>query len=155
MIGIQLLGRLKKKLECWKVKLLSIGDRLILIKSVLCAISIYWLSIFRMPAKVKKRIDQLHRRFPWYGGSSVRKKYCLASWKIICTSKEQSGLGIINLVSMNKSLLGKWLWRFYNPNDTSLWKEIILSKYGTRRFSIHFSSFWKGVCKDRILLIWV
>jgi hypothetical protein len=37
------------------------------------------------------------------------KKYYLVSWKQICTSLEQGGLGVINLKIMNKTLLCKWL----------------------------------------------
>jgi hypothetical protein len=76
---------------------------------VLNAIPIYWLTIFRIPAKIKKRLNQLCRRFLWFGGNTTRKKYCLVSWKVICTSFEQGGLGILNLKIMNKALFVKWL----------------------------------------------
>jgi hypothetical protein len=43
-----------------------------------------------------------------FGGSKVRKRtYSLIAWKIICQSKEQGGLGDMNLKTMNKSLLCK------------------------------------------------
>lgn len=51
-----LIGKMEKKLDCWKGKLLSICGRVILLKFVLCDMPIYWLSIFRVPNKVKRRI---------------------------------------------------------------------------------------------------
>lgn len=113
----------------------------------MCAMPIYWLSIFRMPNKVKKRIEQLCRKFLWFGGSTVRKKISLAAWKLVCTGKEQGGLGITNLATRNKALLGKWLWRYYNPDETGLWKIIILSRYKNRVNSQYFSPFWKEIYK--------
>jgi hypothetical protein len=34
----------------------------------------------------------------WYGGNSVRKKYVLVAWNIVCKSKMQGGLGVIDLL---------------------------------------------------------
>jgi hypothetical protein len=41
-------------------------------------------------------------------------------------------LGLKNLILFNKALLGKWLWRFGNEQD-SLWRQVIVSKYGFQR----------------------
>jgi hypothetical protein len=51
-----------------------------------------------------------------------------------------------NLKIMNRSLLCKWLWRFYNPNENELWKEIIKANHNNRRTNI--SLFWKEVLKE-------
>ena len=44
--------------------------------------------------------------------------------------KEEGGLGIRNLSTMNEALLGKWTWRF-GVEDNSPWKIVIKLKYGT------------------------
>jgi hypothetical protein len=83
-----------------------LGGKVTLIKSVLCVIPLYWMTFFRIPIKIRNRIEKLCRRFLWFGGSKVRKKsYSLISWKTICQSKEQGDLGVMNLKIMNKSLL--------------------------------------------------
>ena len=40
------------------------------------------------------------------------------------------GLGVLNLVLFNKSLLGKWLWR-YAMERNALWRRVIDTKYGS------------------------
>jgi hypothetical protein len=47
---------------------------------------------------------------------------------------------------MNKSLLCKWLWRYYNHREKGLCKEIIVHTHNNRRTNI--SSFWKEVRKE-------
>lgn len=41
------------------------------------------------------------------GGINDKFKYHLVNWATVCPSKER-GLGIKNLFSFNKALLGKW-----------------------------------------------
>lgn len=69
---LPLVHKIEKKIDSWKGKLLSIGGRLTLIKSVLSAIPLYWLSIFKMPSKVRKRIEQLVRRL--YGSVVIQSE---------------------------------------------------------------------------------
>ena len=62
------------------------------------------------------------------GRGALENKPHLVSWKAICATKKEEGLGIRSLSTFNKALLGKWLWRFANENDP-LWKQIITRKY--------------------------
>jgi hypothetical protein len=50
--------RKQKLLHIEKSKLLSLERRLTLIKPVLNAITMYWMTVFRLSNKVRKRIDQ-------------------------------------------------------------------------------------------------
>ena len=77
--------------------------------------------------RVCARLEKIQRDFLW-GGGALENKPHLVSWKAICAAKKEEGFGIRSLATFNKALLGKWLWRFANENE-SLWKQIISSKY--------------------------
>lgn len=51
----------------WKVRYLSLGGRLTLVNSVLSAIPTYWLSLFKIPCWVIKKINRIRRDFLWSG----------------------------------------------------------------------------------------
>nr|CAN82389.1 hypothetical protein VITISV_042998 [Vitis vinifera] len=131
--------RLRKRLSLWKRQYLSKGGCLTLLKSTLSSLPTYFLSIFVIPKKVCTRLEKILRDFLW-GSGALENKPHLVSWKVICTAKKDGGLGIRNLAIFNKALLGKWLWRFANENE-SLWKQII-SRDDTR------VKFWKDLWCD-------
>jgi hypothetical protein len=99
---------------------LSYGGRITLLNLVIPTISLYWLSFFKIPRKIILTIDKLRKRFLWYGGNSVRKKYAFVAWNIVCKSKMQGGLGVIDLTVMNQSFLAKWLYRFQDSQVQGL-----------------------------------
>jgi hypothetical protein len=57
----------------------------------------------------------------------------------------------MNLKLMNKALLCKWLWTYFNNEIKGLWKDIIKSRYHNRRTLINVSTFWKEVNKEIII----
>jgi hypothetical protein len=110
------LKKLRKKLQGWKGKLLSIGGRVTLPNSVIFAVPLYWMSIFRLLVNVRHSIDKLRKYFLWYGENSIKKKYHLVAWNCVCKSKKIRGLGLLDLDIMNTTLLAKWLVRFKDTN---------------------------------------
>ena len=48
---------------------------------------------------------------------------------MVCSPKEEGGLGIRKRDLLNKALLGKWVWRYAYEKD-NLWKTVIGVKYG-------------------------
>ena len=65
--------RFLKRLASWKIQYISKGERLMLIRSTLSSLPIYYLSLFRMPQKVCAKLDRIQRQFLW-GGSNLDKK---------------------------------------------------------------------------------
>ncbi|KAL6566436.1 hypothetical protein OROGR_002051 [Orobanche gracilis] len=119
----------KKKLSCWKQKLLSFGGRLTLINAVLSALPIYLFSFYKAPKKVINELTMIQRRFLW-GGSCEKKKVAWVRWDHVCRSKENGGLGVKDLEIFNLSLLAKWRWRIITE-DKSLWVSVLKSLYGS------------------------
>jgi hypothetical protein len=75
--------------------MLSYGGRIILLNSVLSSIPLYWLALFRIPQKIRLKIDKLRNFFLWYGGHAVKKKYTLVVWNVVRKSKAQGGFGSV------------------------------------------------------------
>ncbi|XP_028074331.1 uncharacterized protein LOC114276709 [Camellia sinensis] len=119
----------KKKLTGWKRRVLSFAGRVTLIKSVLSALPVYYMSLFKIPACVAKELDRIQASFLW-GDSERSRKLHLVRWKEVCMSVKQGGLGIKNISLANDSLLLKWWWR-YGQEDEALWKMVICEKYGS------------------------
>ena len=70
-----LVNKVESKLQQWQGSLLSIGGRLTLTNSVLTAVPLYALSVYRIPLTVIKQIDKIRRRFLWQGNSKNKKIY--------------------------------------------------------------------------------
>nr|GFA42323.1 RNA-directed DNA polymerase, eukaryota, reverse transcriptase zinc-binding domain protein [Tanacetum cinerariifolium] len=83
-----------------KVKMLSIGGRLTLLKSVLGSIPIFHMSIFRVPSKNN-----------------------------VLTDKKRGGLGVSSLYALTRGLMIKWLWKFFVHKD-SIRTKVITAIHG-------------------------
>lgn len=127
-----LIDKVESSLPNWKGRFLSRGGRLVLINSVLSSIPAYWMSFFYFPMWVIKRIDKIRRAFFWSGKNKVSGIKCLSKWENLCRSKEQGGIGIINLHWQNIALLGKWLWKLLT-NEENLWVKFIRNRFFRRR----------------------
>ena len=97
--------RMRRRLAQWKRQYISKGGRITLIKSTLASIPIYLLSLIRIPKSVAKRIEKIQRDFLW--GGILERKAHLINWKVVCSPKEEGGLGIRKIDLLNKALLGK------------------------------------------------
>lgn len=119
--------RMEQKLASWKKKQLNKAGRLILIKSCLASLPIYYLSFFHLPVSMEKRMIKIMRNFLW-GTVEGRKKLVWVSWKKLCVPNVNGGLGVKNLRRINQSLLVKWIWRF-SKSKTSLWGKLVNEKF--------------------------
>ncbi|RVW38447.1 putative ribonuclease H protein [Vitis vinifera] len=119
-----------------KRQYLSKGGRLTLLKSTLSSLPTYFLSLFVIPKRVCVRLENIQRDFLW-GGGALENKPHLVSWKVVCTDKKEGGLGIRSLATFNKALLGKWLWRFANENESYGSKLSLAIRKGWENFRSH------------------
>lgn len=79
------------------------------------------------------------------------KKYRLAKWSILCQPKDQGGIGILDLNTMNRALLSKWLYKLLNSDG--MWQQLLRNKYiGSKslaqvEWKIGDSHFWSCLMK--------
>lgn len=92
--------RMQQKLASWKKRKLNKAGRLVLIKSCLASLPIYYLSLFHLPVIIEKRMIRLIRDFLW-GAEEGRKKLVWVGWPKICKPKRCGGLGIRSLRKTN------------------------------------------------------
>ena len=102
-----IINKIKKKLNGWKINLLSRAGRLTLIKAALNNLPIYYLGLFKMPKSVAKKIISLQLKKFW-GLKDHGSAMPLISWEIIHKPKKFGGLGVSSLLMKNVPLLFKW-----------------------------------------------
>ncbi|GJX31621.1 RNA-directed DNA polymerase, eukaryota, partial [Tanacetum coccineum] len=119
------------RLPRWKLKTISIGGRLTLLKSVLGSTPIYHMSMYKVPKTVLHTMEAIRARF-FNGADNNSRKSSWVSWKQVMASKDAGGLGVASLFALNRALMFKWVWRFI-----------------TQKKSIDIASFIKPKCRDR------
>ncbi|GJZ79194.1 RNA-directed DNA polymerase, eukaryota [Tanacetum coccineum] len=138
-------------LSRWKMKTLSIGGRLTLLKSVLGSMPIFHMSIFKVPSTILQRLESIRSRF-FKGHDLGSNKASWVKWSIILTSKEKGGLGVSSLYALNRGLLFKWVWKFY-AQKTSLWARVIKVIHGVegkvgKAINSGASSCWTSILRE-------
>ncbi|CAN1781747.1 Putative ribonuclease H protein At1g65750 [Linum perenne] len=63
------LSSFEKRLESWKTQFLSFGGRLVLIKSILSSLQVYFMSLLRALTTVIVKLESIQKRFLWAGVS--------------------------------------------------------------------------------------
>ncbi|GKA84529.1 RNA-directed DNA polymerase, eukaryota [Tanacetum coccineum] len=106
----EVIGKISARLSKWKIKTLSIGGCLTLIKLVLTSLPLYHMSIYKAPMGVLRDMESFRRRF--FNGSVLRS----SPWN--CIIRELSSLSSqgINLLAHLKKKVG-------NGVHTSFWED--------------------------------
>ncbi|KAF5452775.1 hypothetical protein F2P56_027742 [Juglans regia] len=121
-----LLGKVKKKIAGWKMKLLSIGGRTVLLRHVLSSMATHLLAVLHVPKIVIRELNKLLSSFFWgdYEGKGKRK---WVAWKKNCCPIEEGGLGIRDFEDIQRALHMKLAWRLMSGH--SLWADFFKGKY--------------------------
>ncbi|KAL0316613.1 UNVERIFIED_CONTAM: hypothetical protein Sradi_5539500 [Sesamum radiatum] len=129
-----LINKLDARLAGWNHQNLSYAGRVQLIKSVLSTLHTYWASVFILPKGIIKILESKMRKFLWQGPSG--KGNAKVKWEQICKPKEEGGLGIRSIQTMNQALILKHLWRVLQNDGTSVWVDWIW------RYRLQHSTLW-------------
>ncbi|GJS62440.1 RNA-directed DNA polymerase, eukaryota [Tanacetum coccineum] len=142
------IGKLKARLSNWKLKTLSIGGRLTLLKSVLGSTPIYNMSLYKVPKSVLHSMESIRRNF-FNGNQGDERKITWVKWSKVLASKKYGGLGVSSYYAFNRALLFKWVWRFISQ-DNSLWCRFITSMHGSQllKLSPFHSSIWNTIIRE-------
>lgn len=129
-----LIDKLYSQFSSWTVRHFSFAGHLQPLKSVIYYTISFWASIFLLPNRCLKILEQMSNSFLWKGvPTGVRG--AKVSWEIVCTSKESGGLGLRRL-SLWKKIMGlKLIWLLF-ASSGSLWVS------WTRLHRIGFENFW-------------
>ncbi|GKB50184.1 RNA-directed DNA polymerase, eukaryota, reverse transcriptase zinc-binding domain protein [Tanacetum coccineum] len=136
----EVIDKVRSRLSRWKMKTLSIGGRLTLLKSVLGSMPIFHMSIFKAPLSVIRQLESIRSHF-FNGHDSASRKASWIKWDCVLAPKEKGGLGVSSLYALNRALMFKWVWRFYSQNS-SLWARVMKAIHGDDgRIGINFLDF--------------
>ncbi|GJT61613.1 RNA-directed DNA polymerase, eukaryota [Tanacetum coccineum] len=143
-----IIRKLNSRLSKWKVKSLSIGGRLMLLKSVLGSTPIYWMSLYKVPKSVLASMEAIRRKF-FNGAQDNEKKVTWIKWSKVLSAKKQGGLGVSSFYALNRALLFKWVWRCISQ-DNSLWFRVISAIHGSKfqDLSSVSSSSWNAIVRE-------
>jgi len=153
---VWLIAKVEKRLKVWSHKWLSRAGRLVLVKSVLEAIPVYWMSLAWIPKGILESIRRICFRFLWSGKKDDQVTPWV-SWKRIAIPKGLGGWGLKNIFLFSKALAAKGGWRLLKTN--SLWSRVIKHKYlseesvedwirNPRKSHVGGSMIWKAVVKS-------
>ncbi|GJS70212.1 RNA-directed DNA polymerase, eukaryota [Tanacetum coccineum] len=130
----EVVDRVKNRLSKWKMKALSIGGRLTLLKSVLGSMPIFHMSIFRAPLSVLRTLESIRSHF--FNGHDLNSKK--ASWAIHGDDEKVGGyvkagnkscwLSIVHEINALKNkginLLDSMHVKLGNGDKTAFWEDI-------------------------------
>ncbi|GJY59330.1 RNA-directed DNA polymerase, eukaryota [Tanacetum coccineum] len=104
------IAKLSARLSKWKLKSLSIGGRLTLIKSILSSLPLYYMSSFKVPKGVLSKMESIRRNF-FNGVENAEKKMSLIGWnKILASNKNGVIYGIHGALDNSSSYSRRSPW---------------------------------------------
>ncbi|GJU95230.1 hypothetical protein Tco_1319986 [Tanacetum coccineum] len=138
------------RLSKWKLKLLSIGGRLTLLKSVLTSILLYHMSIFKVPIGVLNHLESIRRNFFYGVDGSDRKLAWIGGEVALKYAKRVVG-------SENYGLLGRRVADLVLPNISDRWEEFQLDgleSFPSRCFEVFDRDVVVNLALQKSIALW-
>ncbi|KAE8732108.1 hypothetical protein F3Y22_tig00002237pilonHSYRG00293 [Hibiscus syriacus] len=122
-----IVDKIKSKLQGWSARSLSFAGRVTLAKSVLMAISTYFMQTCRFPSKVYHDIEKIVRHFIWTSNDQSRG-IPIVSWDSLSQPRHNGGLDIRRLQQYNSAFLMKLFFAVASNTETYFIK-LLRQKY--------------------------
>jgi hypothetical protein len=106
---------------------------------------------FSLPKTIIKQINKYRKHCLWRGSDINNKKPPKATWAMVCISKEEGGLGVLNLRTQNGCLLLKHLGKFFNRVNVP-WVQLVWNRYYSDGKLPRLTSNFRGSFRWRDLL---
>lgn len=114
-----LLDKISGSFNAWSARNLSFAGRLVLIKSVISDIVVFWITTFILPKGCIKKIESLCSKYLW--SSQIEgPAFAKVSWATCCLPKREGGLGLRRFETWNKTLCLRLIWLLFAEGG-SLW----------------------------------
>jgi len=121
------IDRVNSRINGWKGKLLSLGGKEILIKSIAQAAPVYEMMVFKIPKNICKGITNAISQY-WWGDDNDHKRIHWQEWWKLCMPKGKGGMGFRDLQYFNMTILAKQVWRLL-CNPESLCARVLRARY--------------------------
>ncbi|KAK9282955.1 hypothetical protein L1049_011180 [Liquidambar formosana] len=96
----------KAKLTVWKESLLSMAGQVQLVTSVIHSMLLHSFSIYLWPSSLIRQLQTWIRNFIW-SGNADQKKLIIVAWSRTCALKDEGGIGVHDLKTLNHALMLK------------------------------------------------
>ncbi|KAK9669048.1 hypothetical protein RND81_13G105400 [Saponaria officinalis] len=141
-----LVDKFARKIHHWTSTHLSHAGKLRLIDSILYSNLVYWCSVFKLPLGVVHKLEACSRNFNW-GASELGSGIHWMQWTYFTKPRCEGGVGIKEILSWNKALLLKWLWKLV-VRPPSLWLN------WTEEYLLNGNSIWTVQMKATASWVW-
>ncbi|XP_042986314.1 uncharacterized protein LOC122314764 [Carya illinoinensis] len=121
-----MMNKMRKKLSGWKMRLLSSGGKLILLRHVISSMALHLFTVFHIPQVVINKINQMMGSFFWGESNGKDKKKWLA-WKHMGMPVVEGGIGVRLLHEVQTTLHIRFAWNLLRAlirgKDVLIWTQ--------------------------------
>ncbi|XP_074299261.1 uncharacterized protein LOC141630323 [Silene latifolia] len=114
-----LINKVQSHLRHWSTRFFSYVGKVQLLNSVMFRITNFWCASALLPKNTIKIINKLCNDFFW-NIEEGKQKLSFQSWKNICSSWDEGGFDIKEMLSWNKAVLAKKIL-IHDTKQTGLW----------------------------------
>ena len=108
-----LIQKAKNLLAIWRLRDLTLLGKIQVLNSLVGSLFVYRMSVLPlMPKRYLDTLKKMFREFLWDGKKAKIK------FEHICNTKENGGLGLVNLENRDKALKAQWLFKLLQDENT-------------------------------------